>query len=226
MRGPSQIHGWGETTPHCADSSPIPASIIPIAVASQLAFQLPVNYCDAIVPSSANGRRSAMRHPLSVAAWFAMALALARLAAPQTPADQTTPEALTAQYGQAMQARDWPHALAAAQQLVDRRATAENLLLLANAQLYAANATGEEEASLATYDRALAAADQEKPAEGQPDAAWKEELSKIYLGKGNALLKLRRNADAIDAYNRSAERSSNPGLATSTSARCSTTLAT
>ena len=81
--------------------------------------------------------------------------------------------------------------------------------MLGNAQLF----NGGAEASLATYDRALAAAQQEKPAEGQPDNAWKDGVSKIYIGKGNALLKLQRNADAIDAYNRSAELASNPGLA-------------
>ena len=91
--------------------------------------------------------------------------------------------------------------------------------LLANAQLYATTGqsnTGALEASLATYDRALAAAQQEKPAQAQPDQAqpdqaWKDGVSKIYVGKGNALLKLKRTADAIDNYNRAAELSSTPG---------------
>jgi len=82
-------------------------------------------------------------------------------------------QALKATYDQAMQAKDWPAALSAAQQLVDASATSANLFLLGNAQLYAAKATDEEEASLATYDRALAAAEQEKPAQGQSDTAGK-----------------------------------------------------
>jgi tetratricopeptide (TPR) repeat protein len=128
--------------------------------------------------------------------------------AAQTAA-QNTPQALMATYDQAMQAKDWPAAVAAAQQLVGANATVENLRMLGNAQHY----NGGAEASLATYDRALAAAEQEKPAPGQPDAAWKDLVATIYIGKGNAFLKLHRNPDAVDAYNRSAELASNPGLA-------------
>jgi tetratricopeptide (TPR) repeat protein len=124
-------------------------------------------------------------------------------------AGQNTPEALTATYNQAMQAKDWPGAVTAAQQLVALSATAENLRLLGNAQLY----SGAAEDSLASYDRALAAAEQEKPAPGQPDTAWKDEESQIYIGRGNALLKLHRNPEAIEAYNQAAELASNPGRA-------------
>ncbi len=139
---------------------------------------------------------------------------------------QNTPQTLKSTYDQAMIAKDWPAAVAAAQQLVDGNATSANLLLLANAQLYATtgqSGTGPLEAALATYDRALAAVEKEKPApeqsdKAQPDQdqalqAWKDSIAKIDIGKGNALLKLKRNPDAIDAYNRSAELSSNPGLA-------------
>jgi len=38
-------------------------------------------------------------------------------------------------------------------------------------------------------------------------------LAKIWVSKGNALLKLHRDANAIDAYNRSVALSSNPGRA-------------
>ena len=161
-----------------------------------------------------------MRSRFLIAAAALVSLLFVAPSAAQTPAnsDQNTPETLTAAYNQAMQAKDWPAALAAAQQLVDANAnaTSSNLLLLANAQLYATTGhsdTGPLEACLATYDRALAAAQQEKPAEGQPDTAWKDGVAKIYIGKGNALLKLKRNADAVDAYNRSAELASNTGLA-------------
>jgi tetratricopeptide (TPR) repeat protein len=156
-----------------------------------------------------------MRRCLSIAATALLAFLLAVEGSAQTAqtSAQSTPQALKATYDQAMQAKDWPAALAAAQQLVDANATSANLFLLGNAQLYAAKATDEEEAALATYDRALAAAEQEKPAQGQPDTAWKDGVAKIYIGRGHALLKLKRNAEAIDAYRHSAEMSSSPGKA-------------
>ena len=139
---------------------------------------------------------------------------------------QNTPQALKATYDQAMIAKDWPAAVAAAQQLVDANATSVNLLLLGNAQLYATTGkpdTGPMEVSLATYERALAVAEQEKPTLRPPDKAqldqaqalqaWKDGIAKIYVGRGNALLKLKRTADAIDSYNRAAELSSTPGKA-------------
>lgn len=124
-------------------------------------------------------------------------------------AAQDTPEALTTAYNQALQAKDWNGALTAAQKLVDLRATSENLRLLAIAQLD----SGASEASLATSERAIAAAQQEKPAPGQPDAAWKDSLAQIYNVRGNALLRLHRTDEAIASYNRAAELASNPGQA-------------
>jgi hypothetical protein len=159
-----------------------------------------------------------MHRTVFVAAAILLAFLLAVPAnaqAAQTGA-KNTPQALKATYDQAMQAKDWQAAIAAAQQLVDANATSANLFLLGNAQLYATTGqsdTGPMEASLATYNRALAAAQQEKPAEGQPDQAWKDGIAKIYVGRGNALLKLKRTADAIDNYNRAAELSSTPGKA-------------
>ncbi len=149
-----------------------------------------------------------MRSRFLIAAAALLPLLLGVPSAAQTAA-QNTPQGLKATYDQAMQAKDWPAAIAAAQQLVGSHATAENLQLLGNAQLYG----GAAEESLATYDRALATAQQEKPAEGQPDTAWKDGVSRIYIGKGNALLRLKRTSEAIDAYNRSAELASNQGLA-------------
>ena len=164
-----------------------------------------------------------MHRTLFVAAASLLAFLPAIPASAQTAQTgaQSPPQALKATYDQAMQARDWPAALAAAQQLVEANATSANLLLLANAQLYATtgqNDTGPLEACLATYDRALAAAEQEKPAQGQPgqaqaEQAWKDGIEKIYIGRGNTLLKLKRTADAIDNYNRAAELSSTPGKA-------------
>ncbi len=101
-----------------------------------------------------------MRPTLFVAATVLSAFLLAVPASPQTSA-QNTPQALQATYDQAMKAKDWAGAIAAAQQLVDANATSANLLLLANAQLYATTGqsdTGPLETALATYDRALAAA--------------------------------------------------------------------
>jgi tetratricopeptide (TPR) repeat protein len=127
-----------------------------------------------------------------------------------------TPQKLKATYDHAMLAKDWPAAVAAAQQLVDANATSTNLYLLGNAQLYATTGQSDAaplEACLATYDRALAAAQQEKPAQGQPDQVWKDDVAKIYIGRGNALLKLKRTPEAIDNYNQAAELSSTPGKA-------------
>ena len=99
-----------------------------------------------------------------------------------------TSDTLTADYNQAMKSKDWPRAVTLAQQLVAQKATSVNLKLLGNAQLY----SGSADAALATYGQALAAAEKEKPAEGQPMSEWKDGLSQIYIGKGNALLKLKR----------------------------------
>ena len=159
-----------------------------------------------------------MRRTFCMTAIALLALLLAVPISAQTAQTgaQNTPQALKATYDQAMKAKDWPAALAAAQQLVDANPTSANLFLLGNAQLYASSGqheTGPAETALATYDRAFATAEQEKPAAGQPDSAWKDGESRIYIGKGNALLRLKRNPEAIDDYNRSAELSSNPGLA-------------
>ncbi|MDR3772635.1 MAG: hypothetical protein P4L26_04755 [Terracidiphilus sp.] len=118
-------------------------------------------------------------------------------------------QGLTAAYNQALQARDWQGAVAAAQKLVEASASSLNLRLLADVQL----SSGAAQESLATYDRALAAAERERPAQSQPLGEWKDGVGKIWASKGNALLKLHRDADAIDAYNRWAALSSNPGRA-------------
>jgi tetratricopeptide (TPR) repeat protein len=135
-----------------------------------------------------------MRRPLLLLALLSFFLVAP--AAPLASAAQVTPEALTAAYKQAMQARDWAGAMLAARQLVALSPAAESLRLLADAQLYSG-----------------ASAQQEKPAQDQPDADWKDNLAKIYTGKGNALLKLHRTEEAIEAYNHAAEFAANPGLA-------------
>jgi tetratricopeptide (TPR) repeat protein len=122
---------------------------------------------------------------------------------------EQNPETMTAVYNQAMQAKEWSRAVTTAQQLVAQKATSLNLKLLANAQLY----SGSADAALATYEQAMAAAEKEKPAEGQPMNEWKDGLAQIYIGKGNALLKLKRTAEAIAAYNQAAGLASNAGQA-------------
>ena len=149
------------------------------------------------------------RSLLPIAILLSLGLPLAVIAQSATAATQPASEALKAPYTQAVHDRDWQAAVSAAQKLVELRSTAENLELLAEAQLLA-NAPQD---ALATSGRALDAAEGEKPAAGQPDSAWKQLKSKIYLSRGNSFLKLRRNAEAIEAYNQSALLASNPGLA-------------
>jgi tetratricopeptide (TPR) repeat protein len=108
-----------------------------------------------------------------------------------------------------MQAKDWAGAVSAARQLVGLSPSAEYLRLLADAQLYSGAATD----ALATYDLAIAQASKEKPPVGQDPAIWKETLSRIWSGKGNAMLRLHRSAEAIEAYNHAAELAANPGQA-------------
>lgn len=134
---------------------------------------------------------------------------LAAVSQVSSSASEQKPDALTALYNQAVQAKDWPRAVTTAEQLTAFKASSLNLKLLANAQLY----SGAADAALATYDQAMAMAEKEKPGEGQPVTEWKDGLSQIYIGKGNALLKLKRTAEAIEAYNRSAELATNSGLA-------------
>ncbi|MGD0858753.1 MAG: hypothetical protein ABR912_05500 [Terracidiphilus sp.] len=124
-------------------------------------------------------------------------------------AGEQNTDVLTAQYNQAMQARDWSRAVVTAQRLAGLEATSLHLRLLANAQLY----SGSAEDAVATYSRALTAAEQEKPANDQAMGNWKDGLAQIYIGKGNALLKLHRTAEAIESYNQSVEFAANAGLA-------------
>jgi tetratricopeptide (TPR) repeat protein len=147
--------------------------------------------------------------PILAAVFLLLLFVLPTAAQVSSNAGEQKPESLTADYNQAMQAKDWPRAVTLAQQLVAQKATSLNLKLLGSAQLY----SGTADAALATYDQALAAAESEKPAGGQPMTEWKDGLSQIYIGKGNALLKLKRNDEAIEAYNQSAVFAANQGLA-------------
>jgi tetratricopeptide (TPR) repeat protein len=156
-------------------------------------------------------RRYAMLKSIPTLAAALLPLLFILPATPQTSngAGEQNSDVLHAQYDQAMQARDWPRAVAAAQQLAGLKATSSNLKLLANAQLY----SGSVDDALATYSRAQAAAQQEKPANDQAMGDWKDGLAQIYIGKGNALLKLHRTAEAIELYNQAAEFAANAGQA-------------
>jgi tetratricopeptide (TPR) repeat protein len=147
--------------------------------------------------------------PILAAAFLLLLFVLQAAAQVSNSAGGQSTDTLTADYNQAMQAKEWPRAITLAQQLVAQKATSVNLKLLGNAQLY----SGAPDAALATYEQALAAAEKEKPAEGQPITEWKDGLAQIYIGKGNALLKLKRTAEAIVAYNKSAGLASNQGQA-------------
>ena len=70
--------------------------------------------------------------------------------------------------------------------------------MLGNAQLYSVPSD-----SALQLRHALSAASQEKPADGQPDAAWKETIAKIYIGRGNTY--------SAAAYSRCAGRLSSGG---------------
>jgi tetratricopeptide (TPR) repeat protein len=126
----------------------------------------------------------------------------------QTPSAATI-DSLTADYNSTMKARDYTTAITFAQQLIQLKPSSQNLLKLGNAQLY----SGAFMDSLTTYDQAIAAANAEKPAKDQPMTDWNEGLSKIYISRGNALLKLHRDTDAITYYKRAAEIAPNQGQA-------------
>jgi len=114
-----------------------------------------------------------------------------------------------AAYSQATLSKDWPGAVAAAQQLVNQSPTSANLNLLAKAQLGSRSA----DQALATFERALAAAKAEQPSDISAMAKWKSGMADIYVGEGNALLMLKRTPEAIAAYNNGAQYASKPSLA-------------
>ena len=138
-------------------------------------------------------------------------LALSQSTPASTPAQTPAPtvDPVTADYNAAMVARDWGHAVALAQQLVQLKASSHNLYLLGNAQLYSSSS----EDALATYEKAITTANTEKPAAGQPLTNWNDALSQIYIGRGNAHLKLKQNDEAFADYNQAAELAINPSRA-------------
>lgn len=148
-----------------------------------------------------------MRRQLFVAALILLSTPFAT--AQTQPAPTATIESLTADYNASMTGRDWAHAVALAQQIVQMKQSSHNLYLLGNAQLY----SKADADALATYEKALATAESEKPAAGQPLTDWNDGLSQIYVGRGNALLRLKRIDEAIADYNHAAELAIKKGKA-------------
>lgn len=156
-----------------------------------------------------------MRLPFQIALIVFITL-ITPFALPQTkpdskPAPAAAPavDPITADYNAAMLARNFTGAVTLAQQLVQLKPTSHNLMLLGNAQLY----SKADADALATYEKALVTADSEKPAAGKPLTDWSDGRSQIYVGRGNALLRLKRNDDAIADYNHAAELAINKGKA-------------
>jgi tetratricopeptide (TPR) repeat protein len=147
-----------------------------------------------------------MRHRLITTALFLLLITPFAISQSQ-PAG--TVDSLTADYNSTMKARDYSTAITFAQQLIQLKPTSQNFFKLANAQLY----SGAYIDCLPTFDQAIAAANAEKPAKDQPMTDWNEGLSKIYIARGNALLKLHRDTDAITYYKRAAELAANQGPA-------------
>jgi tetratricopeptide (TPR) repeat protein len=137
-----------------------------------------------------------------------LALVLASIANSQKlPIQPAAPP--PSEYDRAVQTQDWPAALLAAQKQVDQEATPERLRRLAWTQLRAR----QLDAALATYNRALLTAEAQKPTPPAPTDAWNDTVSSLYLGKGNALLLLHRDTEAVTAYLRAAELAANPYVA-------------
>ena len=148
-----------------------------------------------------------MRHAFAL--FVILTLAMVARSTAQNPGAQNTPDSLTAAYNQAMQAKDWPQAVAAAQQLVGLKATSLSLKFLANAQLY----SGSADEALVDLRSGPGRGGKGKARGRSSDGGWKNGLSQILIGKGNALLRLKRNDEAIEAYNQSAVFAANQGLA-------------
>jgi tetratricopeptide (TPR) repeat protein len=158
---------------------------------------------------------------------IALILLISLLALAQS---QPTIDSLTTDYTASMKSKHYADAVTVAQQLVQLKSTSQNYLKLANAQLY----SGAPMDALPTLEQAITAANAEKPVIAekpaspattdekpapqkvvidQPTADWNEGFSKILIAKGNTLLKLHRDTDAIDFYTRAARLAANQGPA-------------
>ncbi len=116
---------------------------------------------------------------------------------------------LIAQLNPAMQAQNWPAAEPILQQLIAiNPARWEYIQALGNAQLN----QGKYEEAVASYEKAIPLA--QNPNDPKSDAAkGKAAVGQMLTNEGTAYLKLKKTPEAIAAYNRAAELSTNKGTA-------------
>jgi hypothetical protein len=145
------------------------------------------------------------------AAAAVLVAALCLVAAAQAPqgADAGRVATLRADYQAASQSKDWPRALAAAQEIVRLDGDWRNLRLLGEAQYY----TAAYPRAVETLERAIAGAEASQPADSKQPGDRIDALAAMQTQRGNALLKMQRNTDAVAAYTKAAEYSSDKGRA-------------
>ncbi|MGO9474380.1 MAG: tetratricopeptide repeat protein [Rhodomicrobium sp.] len=155
----------------------------------------------------------------SVLAAFLLGSAAASPAAGETPAPPPATAAILEWNAKAKQQNDLiiqANAAAAAKKWQEAADTLAKLIALnprwnyfqslGNAQL----SLGQFKDALDTYDKGIAGALADKTAPGDQIKAARAQM---LTSKGNSLLKLKRNAEAIAAFTSAAELSTNPGVA-------------
>ncbi len=145
-----------------------------------------------------------MKRRILIPAALALALMLTAGTAARAQTPSGSEQTLLGTVQTALAAKDWATAESAAKKLVALDPRWDYLGLLGDAQYGAA----EYADAVESYNRALAAA---PPAPNTPAVGGT--LRPMLLHLGNSYLKLRRNDDAIAAYNREAAIDPNPGLA-------------
>ena len=116
---------------------------------------------------------------------------------------------LIADYHNAVRGKDWAHAISIAKQLIDMDASWQNLQALADAQ----SPSGAYEDAVATYDLALRMAKTELLSEDDLITKRNAMVSRMYMDKGNALLKLHRDKEAVASYNEATAYTTHQALA-------------
>ncbi|HWX54452.1 MAG TPA: tetratricopeptide repeat protein [Verrucomicrobiae bacterium] len=116
---------------------------------------------------------------------------------------------LIAQLNPAMQSQNWTAAEPLLLQLIEiNPARWEYVQALGNAQF----SQGKYDDAVASYEKGVSVA--QNTTDPKADAAKiKAGLGQMLTNEGNAYLKLKKNPEAIAAYNKAAELSSNPGVA-------------
>jgi len=130
-----------------------------------------------------------------------MAAVLPGAASAQVPADA---KALLDQAQTALSAKQWQQAADALSALVILDPRWFNFQNLGAAEFN----LGRYEKAIAAYDKGIKAAQEDRDRD-----KIKSALGEMHNDKGNALLKLKRNDEAVAAFTKAAELSPNPGLA-------------